>query len=76
VLGRASKLVLFAKYNSSDQVREDEVGRACISHGKEEECTQSCGVKARRKEPLGRPRSRWEDNIEIHLRDIGWDDMD
>jgi hypothetical protein len=22
--------------------------------------------------PLGRPRRRWEDNIEIHLREVGW----
>ena len=22
--------------------------------------------------PLGRPRCRWEDNIKINLRDVGW----
>jgi hypothetical protein len=22
--------------------------------------------------PLGRPRRRWEDNIKINLRDVGW----
>jgi hypothetical protein len=76
VLGGASKLVLCAKYNSNNQVREDEVDRAYISHGREEECIQGCGGKDRRKEPLGRPRSRLEDNIEINLRDIEWDDMD
>jgi hypothetical protein len=27
------------------------------------------------KRPLGRPRSRWEDNIIINLRDVGWGDM-
>jgi hypothetical protein len=26
--------------------------------------------------PLGRPRSRWVDNIKMVLREIGWDDMD
>jgi hypothetical protein len=26
--------------------------------------------------PLGRPRRRWEDNIKIDLREIGWDGMD
>jgi hypothetical protein len=25
--------------------------------------------------PLGRPRRRWVDNINIDLRDIGWSDM-
>jgi hypothetical protein len=28
------------------------------------------------KRPLGRPRRRWVDNIEIDLRKIGWDGMD
>jgi hypothetical protein len=28
------------------------------------------------KRPLGRPRHRWVDNIEIDLREIGWDNKD
>jgi hypothetical protein len=28
------------------------------------------------KRPLGRPRRRWVDNIEMDLRDIGWDGVD
>jgi hypothetical protein len=28
------------------------------------------------KKPLGRPRSRWEDNIKMDLREIGWDGVD
>jgi hypothetical protein len=28
------------------------------------------------KGPLGRPRRRWEDNIMMNLREIGWGDMD
>jgi hypothetical protein len=32
--------------------------------------------KARRKEPLGRPRSRSEYNIKMDLREIGWGDID
>jgi hypothetical protein len=32
---------------------------------------QDIGGKARRKEPLGRPRRRWADIID--LREIGWD---
>jgi hypothetical protein len=26
--------------------------------------------------PLGRPRRRWEDNIKIDLREVGWGDVD
>jgi hypothetical protein len=28
------------------------------------------------KRPLGRPRRRWMDNIEVDLREIGWCGMD
>jgi hypothetical protein len=28
------------------------------------------------KRPLGRPRSRWADNIKMYLREIGWDGME
>jgi hypothetical protein len=28
------------------------------------------------KRPLGRPRRRWEDNIEMNLRGVGCDGMD
>jgi len=28
------------------------------------------------KRPLGRPRSRWEDNIEMNLQDVGCEGMD
>jgi hypothetical protein len=28
------------------------------------------------KRPLGRPRRRWEDNIRMDLREIGWKDVD
>jgi hypothetical protein len=26
--------------------------------------------------PLGRPRRRWDDNIQMDLREIGWGGMD
>jgi hypothetical protein len=28
------------------------------------------------KRPLGRPRCRWDDNIKMDLREIGWGGMD
>jgi hypothetical protein len=32
--------------------------------------------KPERKRPLGRSRRRWEDNIRMDLREIGWGGMD
>jgi hypothetical protein len=45
---------------------------------------RACSTKEKRnayrilvgKRPLGRPRRRWEDNIKMNLRDIGWGGMD
>jgi hypothetical protein len=31
--------------------------------------------KLERKRPLGRPRRRWEDNVQLDLREMGWDGM-
>jgi hypothetical protein len=28
------------------------------------------------KRSLGRPRSKWEDNVRMDLREIGWEDVD
>jgi hypothetical protein len=36
-----------------------------------ERSLQDFGWEARRQEPLGRPRHRWEDNIKMDLREIG-----
>jgi hypothetical protein len=33
-----SRILFFAKYNYTEQVKEDEMGRACDTHGGEEEC--------------------------------------
>jgi hypothetical protein len=41
----------------------------------------TCGGEERfitndRKKPLGRRRRRWEDNINMDLREVGWGGMD
>jgi hypothetical protein len=30
----------------------------------------------KKKRPLGRPRRRWLDNIEMDIKEIGWGEMD
>jgi hypothetical protein len=40
------------KHNQSDQVKEDEMGRACSTNRGEEECIYDIGGKARRKETI------------------------
>jgi hypothetical protein len=50
------------------------MGRACETRGGD-----ACRIlegKPEVKTPLGSSRHRWEDNIEMDLREIGWGAMD
>jgi hypothetical protein len=49
------------------------VGGGCSAYGgeKRKACMSLLG-EPNRKRPLGRPRRRWEDNILIHIVEIGW----
>ena len=42
----------------------------------EEKCTQSFGTKPEGKRPLCRPMGRWENNIRMDLKEVGWEDVD
>jgi hypothetical protein len=43
--------------------------------GKRNACKILVG-RSERKRPQGRPGRRWEDNVIMNLREIGWDGMD
>ena len=47
------------------------MGRACGAYGRGERCAQDSSGETRGKEPLGRLRRRWEDNIKIDLQEVG-----
>jgi hypothetical protein len=44
----------------------------CSTNGRDEKCINISVVKPEMKSPLGRPWLRWEDNILMYLREIGW----
>jgi hypothetical protein len=48
------------------------MGRACSTNGEKRNGYRILVGKPEGKRPLGRPRRRWEDNIKMDLRDIGW----
>jgi hypothetical protein len=56
---------------SCDQVKEDEMGRACSTNGEKRNGYRILVGKPEGKRPLGGPRHRWVDNIKIDLREIG-----
>jgi hypothetical protein len=50
------------------------MGKACSTSGEKRNAYRILVVKQKR--PLGRPRSRWVDNVKMDLREIGWCGMD
>jgi hypothetical protein len=60
----------------NDQVKEDEMGRACSTNGEKRNAYRILVGNPEGKRPLGRPRHRWVDNIKMDLREIRWDGMD
>jgi hypothetical protein len=48
----------------------------CSTHGENRNGYRILVGKPEGKRPPGGSRRRWEDNIKMALRDIGWDNMD
>jgi hypothetical protein len=61
---------------SNDQVKEDQMGRACRTNDERRNAYRILVGKPQGRRLLGRPRRRWVDNIKMDLKDIGWDDID
>jgi hypothetical protein len=51
----------------NDQVKENEMGRACSTNGAKRNAYRILMGKPERKRLLGRPRRRWVDHIKIDL---------
>jgi hypothetical protein len=52
------------------------MGGACGAHGKVRGAFNILVGKREGRRPLGRSRRRWEDNIKMDLREIGFGDVD
>jgi hypothetical protein len=49
------------------------MGEACRKHGEVRNANRMLVGKREGKKPIGRHRPRWEDNIKIALKDMGWE---
>jgi hypothetical protein len=61
----------YLQISLASQVKANEVGGACGTHGRGEKSVQGFGGKPEGRRPLGRPRRRWEDGVRTDLREIG-----
>jgi len=48
----------------------------CSTHGRDEIYVQHFSRETLGKRPLARSRRRWEDNIKIGVKEIGWKGVD
>jgi hypothetical protein len=55
---------------------QDEMGGACSTHGDMRNGYKILVGEPEGKRPLRRPRHRWEGNIRMDLREIGWEGAD
>jgi len=58
------------------QIENNEICRACSTHGVRRGAYRVLLGKPEGKSSLGKPRHRWEDNIKMDLQDGGWGGMD
>jgi hypothetical protein len=54
----------------------NKVDGACSTYRGGERCIQDIGGGPEGRRPLGRPRRRWEDNIKMDLKEVGWEGVD
>jgi hypothetical protein len=52
------------------------LGRACSRHESKKNAYRILVGKPEGKRTLGTPRCRWEDNVKMDLKEIGWDGID
>jgi hypothetical protein len=69
---RSLMIILLAKYYSGYKIEKNEVGGACRTFGREENCDRFLVGKPEEKRQLGRTRRKWEDNIKMDLQEVGW----
>jgi hypothetical protein len=55
---------------------EDKMAGHVAQNGEKRNAYRILAGKPEVKRPLGRPRRRWVDNIQMDLREMGWGGMD
>jgi hypothetical protein len=66
---------LYFSPSYNEQVKEDEMGKACSTNGEKRNAYRILVGKPEEKRALGRPRHRWE-GIKMDRREVGWGGTD
>jgi 3-oxoacyl-ACP reductase-like protein len=68
--------VLLTQYCSGDKIKKNEMGEACSTYEERSDVYRVLVGKSEGKKPLGTPRRRWENDIQIDLQKVGCESMD
>jgi len=60
------------KHNYRNQIKKNKMGEHVVHFGEKRGAYRVLAGKHQEKRPLGRPRSRWEDNIKKDTQKIDW----
>ena len=63
--------MLPTRHFAGGKIEQNEMGGACGVYGEGRTVHRVLVGKPEGKRPLGRPRSRWDDNIRMHLQEVG-----
>jgi hypothetical protein len=63
-------------YYQGDKSKEDDMGGACKSHGRDENKYKILVAKSERKRSPGRLKRTWDDKFKIDLRETACDGVD
>ena len=58
-------------YPAGGKIETNEMGRACPAYGEDSGVHRVLVAKPEGKRPLGIPRLKCEDNIKMHLQEVG-----
>jgi hypothetical protein len=64
-------IIIITQYCAGGKIEKNEMGGDVARMGKERGVHRVLVGKPEGKRPLGRPRSRWEDNIKMDLQEVG-----
>jgi hypothetical protein len=62
--------------NSKYINKKTEMGSTCSTYGERTGAYRVLMGKSEGRRPPARPRNRWEGNIKVDLREVGWGGMD
>ena len=65
--------MLLIRYYLGNEIRKNEMGRACNTCGERRGAWRVLMGKPKGKRPLGRPRRRWENNNKRDIQEVDWE---